>query len=52
MDGQTHVRGVNLYEFADLLINHGVKSAINLDGGGSSTFLHKEVLINYPSDHW
>ena len=52
MDGQTHARGANLYEFADLLINHGVKSAINLDGGGSSTFLLNDVLINYPSDHW
>ena len=52
VNGQTHARGVNLYEFADILIAHGVVSAINLDGGGSSTFLHRDVLINYPSDHW
>lgn len=52
MEGQTHHRGANLYEFADLLIEHGVINAVNLDGGGSSTFIHNEILVNYPSDHW
>ena len=52
VEGQTHRRGANLYEFADLLIAHGLVNAINLDGGGSSTLVHNEVLINYPSDHW
>lgn len=42
----------NLVEFADLLIRHGVVNAINLDGGGSSTLVEDNVLINYPSDHW
>ena len=42
----------NLVEFADLLIRHGVVNAVNLDGGGSSTLLEDNVLINYPSDHW
>ena len=52
VNGQTHQRGANLHEFADLLIRHGVVNAINLDGGGSSTFVNDQVLINYPSDHW
>lgn len=42
----------NLVEFADLLIRHGVVNAVNLDGGGSSTLIENNVLINYPSDHW
>lgn len=52
MDGQTHRRGVNLWQFADLLIAHGVVNAINLDGGGSSTLVYNGTLVNYPSDHW
>lgn len=43
---------MNLIEFADLLIRHGVVNAINLDGGGSNTLLKDGVLMNYPSDHW
>ena len=27
-------------------------NAINLDGGGSSTFVKDQNVINYPSDHW
>lgn len=52
VNGQTHHRGASLYEFADLLVRRGVVNAINLDGGGSSTFIKDQVLINYPSDHW
>ena len=52
VEGQTHRRGTNLHDFADLLIQHGVVNAINLDGGGSSTLVHENVLVNYPSDHW
>ena len=47
----SHYR-VNLYEFADLLIRRGVVNAINLDGGGSNTFVEEGLLLNYPSDHW
>ena len=43
---------VNLYEFADILISKGVVNAINLDGGGSATFLVDGVLTNHPSDVW
>ena len=52
MNGQTHQRGANLHEFADLLVRRGVVNAINLDGGGSSTFVKDQILINYPTDHW
>ena len=43
---------VNLLEFAKLLKKHGVVNAINLDGGGSSTFVVNGTLSNYPSDMW
>ncbi len=52
VDGQTHRRGVSLWQFAELLIAHGVINAINLDGGGSSTFVEDGILASYPSDHW
>jgi len=42
----------NLYEFADILISKGVVNAINLDGGGSATFLVDGILANHPSDDW
>ncbi|XP_019859514.1 PREDICTED: N-acetylglucosamine-1-phosphodiester alpha-N-acetylglucosaminidase-like isoform X2 [Amphimedon queenslandica] len=51
VEGQTHVRGANLYEFADVLIKRGVVNAINLDGGGSNTLVQDGILLNYPSDH-
>lgn len=50
IDGKTDVDGVNLLEFAKLLKKHGVVNAINLDGGGSSTFVVNGTLSNYPSD--
>merc|ERR1719229_1266462 len=43
-------RGMNMAQLADLLIEHGVVNAINLDGGGSSAMALNGVLINYPSD--
>jgi len=43
-------RGMNMAQLADLLIQHGVVNAVNLDGGGSSAMAHEGVLINYPSD--
>lgn len=50
-DGQTGVRGLNLWEVADTLKKHGVINAINLDGGGSSTYVNNGFLASYPSDH-
>ncbi|KAM6423722.1 N-acetylglucosamine-1-phosphodiester alpha-N-acetylglucosaminidase [Liasis olivaceus] len=50
-DGQTGVRGLNLWETADFLKQRGVVNAINLDGGGSATLVLNGTLANYPSDH-
>lgn len=43
---------MNLYDFADLLVNIGLVNAINLDGGGSATVAEHNVIVNYPSDTW
>lgn len=51
VEGQTGKRGATLHEFANLLIEHDVVNAINMDGGGSNTLIMDGVLINYPSDH-
>lgn len=42
---------MNLWEVADFLKGQGV-NAINLDGGGSSTYVANGSLASYPSDHW
>uniref|UniRef100_A0A7N6B0A9 EGF-like domain-containing protein n=1 Tax=Anabas testudineus TaxID=64144 RepID=A0A7N6B0A9_ANATE len=51
IDGQTGQRGMNLWELADFLKKNGVINAINLDGGGSSTYVIDGSLASYPSDH-
>ncbi|XP_051922780.1 N-acetylglucosamine-1-phosphodiester alpha-N-acetylglucosaminidase isoform X1 [Hippocampus zosterae] len=50
VDGQTGERGMSLWEMADFLKQNGVINAINMDGGGSSTFVSNGTLANYPSD--
>ncbi|XP_033754725.1 N-acetylglucosamine-1-phosphodiester alpha-N-acetylglucosaminidase-like isoform X2 [Pecten maximus] len=50
VDGNTNERGINLYEFADILLKFGVVQAVNLDGGGSSTLLINGTMINNPPD--
>jgi exopolysaccharide biosynthesis protein len=40
--------GLELAELARLLISFGARAAINLDGGGSSTLVHKRHLLNRP----
>ncbi|XP_054990743.1 N-acetylglucosamine-1-phosphodiester alpha-N-acetylglucosaminidase isoform X2 [Sorex araneus] len=50
-DGQTEQRGINLWEMADFLLRQDVVNAINLDGGGSATFVANGSLASYPSDH-
>ncbi len=48
--------GMNLYEIAEFFLGQGVKDAINLDGGGSTTMAVRKQgnstvkLINNPSD--
>jgi hypothetical protein len=42
--------GMTLHEAADLLIGLGATEGINLDGGGSTTFVRGGNVINHPSD--
>nr|XP_057909671.1 N-acetylglucosamine-1-phosphodiester alpha-N-acetylglucosaminidase isoform X2 [Doryrhamphus excisus] len=50
LDGKTSERGMSLWQMADFLKDKGVINAINLDGGGSSTFIANGSLASYPSD--
>ena len=51
VDGrQSHSHGLTLTEFADLLVQFGVRDAINLDGGGSSEIYADGDVLNSPSD--
>ena len=44
--------GLELAELARLLISFGAREAINLDGGGSATLVHRGHLLNRPySNH-
>ncbi|MBC8181611.1 phosphodiester glycosidase family protein [candidate division KSB1 bacterium] len=50
VDGrQDKSRGVNLQELALLLLDLGCVEALNLDGGGSSTLVVNNQLINLPA---
>ena len=40
--------GLALAELARLMISFGAREAINLDGGGSATLVHKGHLLNRP----
>jgi hypothetical protein len=40
--------GLDLAELARLLISFGAEQAINLDGGGSATLVHRKHLLNRP----
>jgi len=51
VEGKTWARGINLREFATLLVSHGLVNAINLDGGSSSTVVYNDTIISYPSSH-
>ncbi len=43
-------RGVDLYELAGLMLEFGCYEALNLDGGGSSTLVIGNKIVNHPSD--
>jgi hypothetical protein len=45
-----HSLGMTMTEAADLMIGLGATEAINLDGGGSTTFVAGGAVINRPSD--
>jgi exopolysaccharide biosynthesis protein len=40
--------GLSLTELARLMISFGAREAINLDGGGSATLVHRGHLLNRP----
>ena len=49
-DGRTsESQGLSLYEMAEVMKSYGVKTAYNLDGGGSSTMYFNGRVINKPT---
>lgn len=42
-------KGATLQQMAETLVKIGAKHAINLDGGGSSTFVHDGEILNRPT---
>lgn len=51
VDGRQPIsKGMSLIEFADFFKNIGAYNAVNLDGGGSSTILVRDKIVNFPSD--
>ena len=49
-DGRTdESEGLSLYELAEFLETLGVETAYNLDGGGSSTMVFMNEVVNYPT---
>jgi exopolysaccharide biosynthesis protein len=43
--------GLELVELARLMLSFGAREAINLDGGGSATLVHRGHLLNRPYSH-
>ena len=41
--------GMTLPEAADLMVALGAEEAVNLDGGGSTTFVAHGIMVNHPS---
>ena len=49
-DGRTsESKGLSLYQMAEVMKSYGVKTAYNLDGGGSSTLYVNGQVINKPT---
>lgn len=49
-DGRTsESKGLSLYQIAEVMKSYGVKTAYNLDGGGSSTLYFNSQVINKPT---
>ena len=42
--------GMTLYELSDLMISLGCFNALNLDGGGSTSMVVRDKIVNSPSD--
>ncbi len=51
VDGrQKSSKGISLSEFADFMISNGIHQGLNLDGGGSTTMVINNEVVNNPSD--
>ncbi|HNT66400.1 MAG TPA: phosphodiester glycosidase family protein [bacterium] len=51
VDGrQDHSDGMTLPELADFMISRGVAEGLNFDGGGSTTMVVWDQIVNSPSD--
>lgn len=49
-DGRTQQsEGLSLYELAEWLALQGAQVAYNLDGGGSSTMVYQQQVVNFPT---
>jgi len=46
------VRDLDVGELARLMISFGAREAINLDGGGSATLVHRGHLLNRPYSNY
>ena len=42
--------GIDLYDLADFLLELGAVDALNLDGGGSTTMVLDDKVVNHPAD--
>jgi exopolysaccharide biosynthesis protein len=40
--------GLSMLDLAELMVELGAENAINLDGGGSTTLVHRRHLLNRP----
>ena len=50
VDGRQPIsRGLDLNQLAELMISLGAEQALNLDGGGSSTFVAAGAVLNKPA---
>ena len=50
-DGRSEASaGIDLYDLADFLLELGAVDALNLDGGGSTTMVLDDKVVNHPSD--
>lgn len=50
VDGRGYSLGMTLHELAQFMISIGVHYGLNLDGGGSTTMIVRDQVMNVPSD--
>ncbi len=51
VDGENYINGATLKELVEVLQRYGAYNAANLDGGGSSSLVIDDELINNPSGY-